>query len=365
LRNKGGRLPAFILAKEEAMFSGSGSWKFMVGVGIFLFLFSVPDFICGDLECSMVPESDELKASPVATFSIVAGDPAAGELGIAVASRFFAVGSVVPWAKADVGAVATQSFANTSFGWRGLELLERGLAPEEVVEVLVRNDDDPERRQFGIVAADGQSATYTGTGCLAWAGGRNGPNYAVQGNILAGEEVVAAMERTFLQTEGTLAERLYAALLAGEEKGGDARGKQSAAMLVVKRGAGYGGYTDDAINIRVDDHPEPFRELGRLLEYAQMNYAWNEAWTLFTQGQYAAALPHMERTALLAPENAEVLYDLAVIRLAAGHEGGALKALEKALRLNLKLKKQAAVDEDFAGLRGNPDFETLVKSQGE
>ena len=254
------------------------------------------------------------------TFSIVARDPNTGELGIAVASRFFAVGSVVPWAKADVGAVATQSFANTTFGWRGLELLEKGLTPDETVEILVRGDDDPERRQFGIVAADGKSATYTGKDCLAWAGGRNGPNYAIQGNILAGQAVVDAMEDVFLQTEGTLAERLYAALLAGEEKGGDARGKQSAAMLVVKKAAGYGGYTDRAIDIRVDDHPEPFQELGRLLNFAQMNYAWNEAWTLFTQKKYAEALPPMERTARLAPENAEVYYDLAVIRLAAGKD---------------------------------------------
>jgi uncharacterized Ntn-hydrolase superfamily protein len=315
---------------------------------------------CG-LEASPHQRGHEPGALAAATFSIVAGDPDAGELGIAVASRFFAVGSVVPWAKADVGAVATQSFANTTFGWRGLELLEKGLAPEEVVEVLVRMDSDPARRQFGIVAADGQSATYTGEGCLDWAGGRNGPNYAVQGNILAGEEVILAMERTFLQTEGTLAERLYAALLAGEAEGGDARGKQSAAMLVVKRDAGYGGYTDDAIDIRVDDHAEPFRELGRLLNYAQMNYAWNEAWTLFTQKKYGQALPPMERTASLAPENAEVLYDLAVIRLAAGEEKGALKALEKSLGLNPKLKKQAVADDDFSKLRGNPDFETLVR----
>jgi uncharacterized Ntn-hydrolase superfamily protein len=260
-----------------------------------------------------------------------------------------------------VGAVATQAFANTTFGWRGLELLEKGLTPDEVVQVMVRGDDDPKRRQFGIVAADGKSATYTGEECLAWAGGRRGLNYCVQGNILAGEAVVDAMEKAFLETDGSLAERLYTSLLAGEEQGGDARGKQSAAMLVVKKGAGYGGYTDQAIDIRVDDHPEPFQELGRLMQFAQTNYAWNEAWTLFTQKKYAEALPPMERTARLAPENGEVLYDLAVIRLAAGEEGGALTALRKALELNPKLKKQASRDADLAGLRGNPEFETLVQ----
>lgn len=303
---------------------------------------------------------DEQKA--VETFSIVARDSLTGELGVAVASRFFAVGAVVPWAKADVGAVATQSYANTTFGWRGLELLEKGATPEEVVEILIRDDDDPKRRQFGIVAADRKSATYTGEGCLAWAGGRNGPDYAIQGNILASEEVVTAMEKTFLQTKGTLAERIYAALLAGDEKGGDARGKQSAALLVVKKNAGYGGYTDRAIDIRVDDHPEPFKELGRLLKIAQVNYSWNEAWTLFTQKKYADALPHMERSARLAPENPEVLYDLAVIRLAAGKESEALEALEKALTLNPKLKKQAAGDSDLSRLKGNPKFENLIQA---
>ena len=132
------------------------------------------------------------------------------------------------------------------------------------------------------------------------AGGRSGPNYAAQGNILAGEAVVVAMESTFVHTNGTLAERLYAALVAGDRRGGDSRGKQSAALLVVKENAGYNGYTDRAIDIRVDDHPEPFKELGRLLDYAQMNYAWNEAWTLFTHKKAAEALPHMDRAARLA-----------------------------------------------------------------
>jgi len=297
----------------------------------------------------------------IATFSIVARDSLTGELGTAVASRFFAVGAVVPWAKADVGAVATQSYANTTFGWRGLELLEKGATPEEIVGILIRDDDDPKRRQFGIVAASGKSVTYTGEGCLAWAGGRNGLNYAIQGNILASEEVVTVMEKTFLESKGTLAERLFAALLAGEEKGGDSRGKQSAALLVVKKNAGYGGYTDRAIDIRVDDHPEPFKELGRLLKIAQVNYSWNEAWTLFTQKEYADALPYMERSARLAPENAEVLYDLAVIRLAYGKEREALEVLEKSLSLNPKLKKQAAEDGDLSGLKGNPEFEKLIR----
>jgi uncharacterized Ntn-hydrolase superfamily protein len=302
-----------------------------------------------------------LRDTVVSTFSVVGRDETTGELGVAVASRFFAVGSVVPWARAGVGAVATQSFANTSFGWRGLDLLKDGMGPDGVVESLLKDDEDPARRQFGIVAADGQAATYTGSECIPWAGGRSGRNYAVQGNILAGEAVVAAMESTFVAMNGTLADRLYGALLAGDRMGGDSRGKQSAALLVVKEGAGYGGFTDRAIDIRVDDHAEPFEELGRLLNYAQMNYSWNEAWTLFKDGKAAASLPLMERTAHLAPANPEVLYDLAVIRLAAGHKEDALEVLHNALTLNPGLKAQARGDNDLMPLRELDAFQKMTQ----
>jgi uncharacterized Ntn-hydrolase superfamily protein len=301
-------------------------------------------------------------ASPpdVATFSIVAADPAAGEVGIAVASRFFAVGAVVPYGSGGVGAVATQAYANTTFGPRGLELLARGASPEEIAGILLRTDDGAARRQFGIVSADGRSFSYTGAGCNAWAGGRSGPNYAVQGNILAGEQVVVSMEKAFLETKGTLADRMYAALTAGEAAGGDSRGKQSAAIIVMKPGAGYGGGDDRAIDIRVDDHPEPFVELGRLLDYAQMNYAWSAAWTLFMEKKPAEALPFMERTAKLAPDTPEVIYDLAVIRAAAGDKAGALDALASALKGNPKLKAQAREDSDLDPLRGEARFRKLV-----
>ena len=297
----------------------------------------------------------------VETFSIVGRDSVTGELGVAVASRFFAVGSVVPWAKAEIGAVATQSFVNTSFGWRGLDLLEHGATAQQAMEILLKSDPESQKRQCGIVSANGTSATHTGSECLPWAGGRSGRNYAIQGNILSGEAVVIAMESAFLNTKGTLAERLYTALVAGDSQGGDSRGKQSAALLVVKKNAGYGGYTDRAIDIRVDDNTEPFKELGRLLNYAQMNYSWNEAWTLFMQKEFSPSLPLMERTALLGPENAEVLYDLAVIRLAAGKKESSLQAVEKALRLNPKLKQQASKDPDLKPLQSDPAFQAMVK----
>jgi uncharacterized Ntn-hydrolase superfamily protein len=298
---------------------------------------------------------------PVATFSIVARDPATGEMGVAVASRFFAVGAVVPWARAGVGAVATQSFANTTYGPRGLDLLAGGATPAEALAILLRADPDREKRQVGIVAADGASVTYSGKECNPWAGGRSGRDHAIQGNILAGEAVVAAMERSFLGTKGALADRLFASLAAGDAAGGDSRGRQSAAILVVKERAGYGGFSDRAIDVRVDDHPDPFRELKRLLDLAQVNHAWNEGWTAFTEKRFGEALAAQERAAALAPSNGEVLYDLAVIRLAAGKRGAALEALARALAANPKLRAQARADGDLAGLRGDPGFEKLVR----
>lgn len=297
----------------------------------------------------------------VATFSIVGYDSTSGELGVAVASRFFAVGSVVPWAKADIGAVATQAYANTTFGWRGLTLLREGLSPDSAIAILTAEDDNSERRQVGIVDAKGRSATYTGNGCTAWAGGRSGPGYAIQGNILAGESVVTAMETAWLKTEGTLADRLYAALLAGEAQGGDSRGKQSAAMLVVREGAGYGGYTDRAIDIRVDDSPEPFHELGRLLDIAQVNYLWNDAWTAFTKEEYAKALPFIEKAAKLDPDYPELLYDVAVIRLANNDQSGALEALRQAVELNPNLAASAQKDTDLEALWEKEAFRVIVE----
>ena len=291
-----------------------------------------------------------------ATFSIAAADPETGESGVAVASRFFAVGSVVPFAKAGVGAVATQSLANTSYGPRGLDLLEKGLSADEVVKVLTRSDGARELRQLGVVAANGDSATFSGSKCNAWAGGRSGPGYAVQGNILTGEDVVAAMENAFLESRGKpLAERLYAAIVAGDAKGGDSRGRQSAVLVVVRAKAGYGGYTDRAIDLRVDDHADPIVELGRLVGLALVNDDWNRAWTAFTEKKFAEALPWQERAATRAEKQPamlpEVLYDLAVIRLAAGDRPGAQKALDRALNLNPKLKQQASNDPDLEKLR--------------
>jgi len=276
------------------------------------------------------------------TFSIVASDPDVGEVGVAVASRFFAVGTVVPFAKGGVGAIATQSFANTSYGQRGLDLLERGVTADEIVKVLTRTDKDRDQRQLGVVAADGTSATYTGSKCNSWAGGRAGPYYAVQGNILAGEAVVAEMEKAFQTSVGKpLAERLYAAIVAGDAAGGDARGRQSMALVVTRAKGGYNGFTDRAIDLRVDDHADPI--------------VWNRGWTLFTEKRFDEARVFQESAATKAEKQPavlpEVLYDLAVIRLAAGDRDNARKALDRALTLNPKLKAQADKDPDLAKLK--------------
>lgn len=206
------------------------------------------------------------------TYSIVGFDPKTKELGIAVASKFLSVGAVVPFAKAGVGAIATQSWANLDYGTHGLELLEKGLTPQEVLEKLISNDDKSASRQVGIVDAKGRSITFTGADCYDWAGGFAGDNFAVQGNILVDQQTVETMESTFLQTQGSLAERLLSALLAGDTAGGDSRGKQSAALLVVKENGSYGGYNDRYIDLRVDDHEEPVQELSRLLKLHQLYF---------------------------------------------------------------------------------------------
>jgi len=204
-------------------------------------------------------------ARPVATFSIVACDLEAGQWGVATQSKFLAVGSVVPWAEPQVGAVATQSYANPRYGPDGLALLREGLTAEEAVERLTAADDDRELRQLGVVDAQGGSASFTGSGCFEWAGGRTGHCYAAQGNILVSEATVDALAESFEGSAGRpLADRLLVCLAAAQLAGGDRRGQQSAALLVVERDGGYGKLSDVLVDLRVDDHEHPIEELQRL-----------------------------------------------------------------------------------------------------
>src|SRR5439155_17152877 len=202
------------------------------------------------------------------TFSIVARSADGQALGVAVASKFLAVGAAVPAAEADVGVLATQSYANLAYRPQGLALLRTGVAAADVVAGLTAADPGRAQRQLGVVGPVGDGATYTGAGCHDWAGGIAGDGYAIQGNILAGKQVVVAMAEAWAASDpaAPLARRLLAALAAGDRAGGDRRGRQSAALLVVAKGQGYGGTSDVLAELRVDDHPDPVPELRRLLD---------------------------------------------------------------------------------------------------
>ncbi len=200
----------------------------------------------------------------ISTFSIVARDPATGELGVAVQSKFIAVGSVVPYAEAGVGAIATQALGNTRYGPVGLRLLKDGKTAREAVRLMTEADPVRERRQLGIITPEGNASIHTGKKCIAWAGGQTGPDYAVQGNLLAGPQVTQAMAKAFEDANGTLAERMIESLRAGQKAGGDKRGRQSAALLVVRKEWGYARLNDRFRDLRVDDHPTPIEELERI-----------------------------------------------------------------------------------------------------
>ncbi len=263
------------------------------------------------------------------TFSIVACDLKENSWGVAVASKFPAVGAVVPWAIAGAGAVATQSFANTSFGPRGLEMMAAGLSADETLAKLLMDDPERELRQVGLVDAKGKAATFTGGGCFPWAGGVKGKGYAIQGNILASAKVVPAMEKKFLATKGDLPSRLHAALLAGDRAGGDKRGRQSAAIYVVKPNGGYGGYVDRWIDYRVDDHEDPVPRLGELLELHRL---------------YFDKSPESDRTAL---------------------KGKSLEQITGILKRTGHLKKTTSFVDAFNAFIGNENFEERADPNGQ
>ncbi len=302
----------------------------------------------------------EARVADFGTFSIVGADPRTGEVGVAVASKFLAVGSVVPFAQAGVGAIATQSYANTTYGARGLALLRQKIEPQVVIQRLTRSDAQREQRQVGIVDARGRSATFTGKNCLRWAGGIAGKHFAAQGNILTGEAVVQAMARAFQDTSGELALKLMAALEAGEASGGDARGKQSAAILVARANGGYGGFDDRYIDLRVDDHPEPIRELRRLLTLQLRFRRQEQAFRLYERKQYQAAARLFADIIRDAPDDANAHYNYACILALANSPKAALRSLQRAFELDKNLARLATSDPDLASLRNTPDFKALI-----
>ena len=211
------------------------------------------------------------------TYSIVAYDPKTGDFGVATQSKFLCVGQIVPWAKANVGAVATQANVNTSFGPRGLELLGKGYTSEEVIAELLKDDELKDQRQLAVIDKKGKATAWTGKDCFYWAGHKVGENFSCQGNILVDEKTVDDMSIAFEKTKGDLADKILAVLHAADQpRRGDVRGKQSAAMLIVRNQGGFGGYTDRWVEIRVDEHPEPIKELDRIFQIYDMTFLKRE-----------------------------------------------------------------------------------------
>lgn len=272
------------------------------------------------------------------TFSIVAFDPSTESLGVAVQSRYFSVGSVVPWAEADVGAIATQSFVNVSYGPRGLQLLKEGSDVDEVINRLTSEDEGRELRQVGVLDAKGRAAAYTGKKCLEWAGSKIGKCYSAQGNILAEEEVVENMGRRFENVKGEFSDRLLAALEGGEEAGGDARGRQSAALLVVRKGKGWGGYGDRLIDLRVEDHSDPIAELKRLSHLHAMYRMFDQAAEMLTAGDMENAVSILKKAIRLNPSSDDGYVELGTTYLKGGDEENAANAFKEALRINPRMK---------------------------
>jgi uncharacterized Ntn-hydrolase superfamily protein len=281
-----------------------------------------------------MPEPNHL----ISTFSIVAFDPKTKNLGVAVQSRYFSVGTAVPWAQAEVGAIATQSFVNVSYGPRGLRLLKKGLTVNEVIEKLTSGDKSRDYRQLGIIDAKGNATAYTGTKCLKWAGSKTGKNYTAQGNILANEKVVQKMGEKFETTKSDLADRLIAALEGGQEAGGDARGRQSAALLVVGERKSKSGYGDRLIDLRVEDHTEPIAELKRLLRLHRVYSLVDEAEEVFTQGNHKKAIATIKKAIELNPNSDDAYVDLGMTYTKMRKTQEARKAFNKATRLNPNMK---------------------------
>jgi uncharacterized Ntn-hydrolase superfamily protein len=304
-----------------------------------------------------------LAAAQVATFSIVAYDPVNADWGVAVASRYFSVGSVVPWAAAEVGAIATQANVNVGYGPRGLELLQQGRTAKEVLDQLLAEDkfDGKDGRQVAIIDAKGNIAAYTGPAAPKWAGDRQGKTWSAQGNILVGPQVVESMGRAFEATPGELAEKLYAAVKAGDDSGGDARGKQSASMLVVRKQGGRNTNNDRYIYINVDDNPAPLPELRRLLDL-NLGYLYQDkTFKLLGAGKTKEARDAAAQAVNYWPQRPDAQVTLGLLDYAGGDKSGALRELKTAQSLsgNPNFRKQfegAAQRSVFKGILDDKPF---------
>jgi uncharacterized Ntn-hydrolase superfamily protein len=307
-------------------------------------------------------EHSRLKAGTVSTFSIVARDPTTGQMGIAVASRYFSVGSVVPWAEANVGAVATQADVNAGYGPKALELLRQGLTAQQVADRLLAEDTfrGKDGRQFAIVDSKGNVVTYTAPNAPKWAGGQKGTTWAAQGNILVGPQVPEAMGKAFESSQGELAEKLYAALKAGDAVGGDKRGRQSASMLIVCGGCGRNTNNDRYLYLNVDDNPAPFAELRRLLDQALAYNYGDQSYKLFEAKKMVEARQSAEKSVRYSPHNSDGHMGLAFLDYLSGDKKAALDEFQKAKTLDPDFRKQweaeVSFEKEFAAIKQDKEF---------
>lgn len=275
---------------------------------------------------------------PISTYSIVALDPETKQLGVAVQSHWFSVGSVVPWAKAGVGAVATQSLAKIEYGPEGLALMEEGKTAQEALDILLEKDEGAKYRQVGMVDFQGNVASHTGSSCMDYAGFQKGKNYTVQANIMASPTVWPAMAKAYEKAGGDLAERMMQALEAAEREGGDLRGRQSAAMLIVKGEPSGTDWKDIVLELRVEDHPEPLKQLRRLIQIHRAYEHANRGDHYLGEGNMEAALKEYDAAAKAYPENPELPYWTAVTLASSGDVERALPLFKKVFERNPDLK---------------------------
>jgi len=282
-----------------------------------------------------------LHAADVNTFSIVAYDPVNGDWGVTVASKYFSVGAVVPWAEAGVGAVATQANVNVGYGPRGLELLRQGLSAKEVLDKLQAEDTfrGKDGRQVAIIDSKGNIAAYTGPTADDWKGDRQGKTWSAQGNLLAGPQVIEAMGRAFDATDGELAEKLYAALKAGDDAGGDSRGKQSASMIVVRKGGGRNINNDRYLYLNVDDSPAPIPELRRLLDM-NLGYLWQQKLQSLRNSGAPAQLRDATAKVALYNHTGQAYISLGILDYNQKDKTAALADFRKALELDPTVKRR-------------------------
>lgn len=310
------------------------------------------------VSASASARADDLE--PEGTFSIVARDPATGELGLGVQSKAFAAGNRVITIKGGLVSIAHQATVSLMYGVLGAELLRAGMTPQQALDRLVRADEDRDRRQVAMIDSQGRTAAWTGGGATDWKGHRCGVDYCVQGNILSGPEVVAAMARAFESASGPLAERMLAALDAGQAAGGDARGMQSAALVVASRVREWEARSDHLIDLRVDDHRTPLAELRRLLDLFRSGQLLSEATAKLGAGDDTAALQLATAARDKSPGNDNAWVALARIHVVAGRRKEALEAVARAVELNSVNARQLARNPAFEPLHKDPEFLRVV-----